>query len=33
MTANRKDGIALALVENKGGKPTAATERSGTDGH
>ena len=32
MTANRKDGIALALVENKG-KPTSAPERSGTHGH
>ena len=33
MTANRKDGIALALVENKGGKPTATTERRGRHEH
>jgi hypothetical protein len=35
MTANRKDGIALALGYNNGGSgnTTSATDRSGTDGH
>ena len=35
MTAHRKDGIALALVNDTGGggKTTPAIERSGTYGH